>query len=223
MVPRRSAHWTPSSSTARRSERALADPRNCVRLRAICRLRRAVHRHGGLTDERRRRGRGRQRFEFDRGPAILRSLPYEVRIDDNQVFVSDSPRMRRSSPTRGVRGRRQRGDRRKRLVTGDERKTILDNRKSFAASHLRPFFVDAKRTHARLLFRLPAAATATGSWCLAMPPILLVTRLRSTPPAGAQVKPVWAGLVATTGVASTTQALAFTVRSSPAHRSPAAR
>ena len=47
-----------------------------------------------------------------------------------------------------------------RLVTGDERKTILDNRKSFAASYLRFLFLDgdAGRTRA-FTFRLPVTGS----------------------------------------------------------------
>jgi hypothetical protein len=43
-----------------------------------------------------------------------------------------------------------------RLVTGEERKTILDNRKSFAASYLRFLFLNAAEGRTRsITFRLP--------------------------------------------------------------------
>src|SRR5450432_242152 len=77
-----------------------------------------------------------QRFAFTTGgPAILRSLPYEgSRIDENQIFVLglDAPAKSETIAanaycvTAGVNEKIG-----VRLVTGEERKIVLDNRKSF--------------------------------------------------------------------------------------------
>lgn len=82
---------------------------------------------------------GGARFEFNTGgPAVLRSLPYEgARIDENQVFVLglDAPAEAATIVANAyctAAGINERIG--VRLVTGDERKTILDARKSFAAS-----------------------------------------------------------------------------------------
>jgi hypothetical protein len=105
-----------------------------------------------------------------------------------------------------------------RLVTGSERKTILDNRKSFAASYLRLLLVDGEGGRTRgFTFRLPATGSdndkflrlrdAPGS------PLVTVACAR-TLPAGAEVKLIWGkGIAATSGVpTSSAQALAFKVR-----------
>ena len=121
----------------------------------------------GLDRRRRQRAvAGGQRFEFSTGgPAILRSLPYEgSRIDENQVFIlgldapakPDTIAAHAHCVAAGV--NEEIGVR---LVTGDERKTILDNRKSFAASYLRVLLLDGgDGPHARRsLFRLPATGS----------------------------------------------------------------
>ena len=115
----------------------------------------------GLTDVDGAAVAGGQRFEFSTGgPAILRSLPYEgSRIDENQVFILglDAP----AKPETIVANARcvAAGVNEEigvRLVTGEERKTILDNRKSFAASYLRVLLARRRRgPHARL--PVPAA------------------------------------------------------------------
>jgi uncharacterized protein YfaS (alpha-2-macroglobulin family) len=181
----------------------------------------------GLTDVDGGAVAGGQRFEFSTGgPAILRSLPYEgSRIDENQVFVLglDAPAKAETITANarcvaagvneeiGVR-----------LVTGDERKTILDNRKSFLASYLRVLLVDGDAGRTRgLLFRLPATGSDRDKFLRLRDapdsPIVTLACAR-TLPQGAEAKLVWGrGIAATTGVAtSATQTLAFTVR--PAFR-----
>ncbi|MET0440455.1 MAG: MG2 domain-containing protein, partial [Casimicrobiaceae bacterium] len=181
----------------------------------------------GLTDVDGAVVAGGQRFEFSTGgPAILRSLPYEgSRIDENQVFVLglDAPAKPETITANarcvaagvneeiGVR-----------LVTGDERKTILDNRKSFAASYLRMLLIDGDSGRTRgFLFRLPATGSDRDKFLRLRdaPDSPLVTlACARTLPQGAEAKLVWGkGIAATTGVATTsTQALTFTVR--PAFR-----
>jgi hypothetical protein len=109
-----------------------------------------------------------------------------------------------------------------RLVTGDERKTILDNRKSFAASYLRLLLIDGDSGRTRgFLFRLPTTGSDRDKFLRLRdaPDSPLVTlACARTLPQGAEVKLVWGkGIAATTGVATSgTQAIAFTVR--PAFR-----
>ena len=181
----------------------------------------------GLTDVDGGAVAGGQRFEFSTGgPAILRSLPYEgSRIDENQVFVlgldapakADTIVAHARCVAAGV--NEEIGVR---LVTGDERKTILDNRKSFAASYLRLLFVDGEAGRTRgFLFRLPVTGSDRDKFLRLRdaPDSPLVTlACARTLPAGAEVKLVWGkGIAATTGVAtSNTQAIAFSVR--PAFR-----
>ena len=177
----------------------------------------------GLTDVEGTALAAGQRFEFSTGgPAIVRSLPYEgSRIDENQVFILglDAPVKPETIVAHahcvaagvneeiGVR-----------LVTGSERKTILDNRKSFATSYLRLLLVDGEGGRTRgFTFRLPATGSdndkflrlrdAPGS------PLVTVACAR-TLPAGAEVKLIWGkGIAATSGVpTSSAQALAFKVR-----------
>jgi uncharacterized protein YfaS (alpha-2-macroglobulin family) len=183
--------------------------------------------NSGLTDVDGAAVAGGQRFDFTTGgPAILRSLPYEgSRIDENQVFVLglDAPAKPETilanarcvaagvNEEIGVR-----------LVTGDERKTILDNRKSFAASYLRLLFVDADAGRTRgFLFRLPVTGSDRDKFLRLRDapdsPLVTIACTR-TLPAGAEVKLVWGkGIAATTGVTtSAVQAIAFEVR--PAFR-----
>src|SRR4051812_20466204 len=181
----------------------------------------------GLTDVDGGAVAGGQRFDFNTGgPSILRSLPSEgARIDENQVFVLglDAPAKPETilanarcvasgvNEEIGVR-----------LVSGDERKTILDNRKSFAASYLRMLFVDGDAGRTRgFLFRLPVTGSDRDKFLRLRdaPDSPLVTIACARPlPAAAQVKLVWGnGIAATTGVTtSSTQAIAFEVR--PAFR-----
>ena len=181
----------------------------------------------GLTDAAGKAVEGGQRFAFSTGgPAILRSLPWEgSRIDENQVFVLglDAPVKPETIVAHarcvaagvneeiGVR-----------LVTGSERKTILDHRKSFAASYLRVLLLDGDAGRTRgFLFRLPATGSDQDRFLRLRdaPDSPLVTlACARTLPQGAEAKLVWGkGIEATTGVAtSATQALAFKVR--PAFR-----
>ena len=181
----------------------------------------------GLTDVDGAAVAGGQRFDFSTGgPAILRSLPYEgSRIDENQVFVLglDAP----AKPETIVANARcvAAGVNEEigvRLVTGEERKTILDNRKSFAASYLRMLLIDGDTGRTRgFLFRLPTTGSDRDKFLRLRdaPDSPLVTlACARTLPQGAEAKLVWGkGIAATTGVATTTtQALAFSVR--PAFR-----
>ncbi len=181
----------------------------------------------GLADAAGKPVEGGQRFAFSTGgPAILRSLPWEgSRIDENQVFVLglDAPVKPETIVANahciaagvneeiGVR-----------LVTGSERRTILDNRKSFAASYLRVLLLDGDEGRTRgFLFRLPATGSDQDKFLRLRdaPDSPLVTlACARTLPQGADVKLVWGkGIAATTGVAtSSVQALAFKVR--PAFR-----
>ncbi|MFI4925327.1 MAG: alpha-2-macroglobulin, partial [Vicinamibacteria bacterium] len=160
------------------------------------------------------------------GPAIVRSLPWEgSRIDENQIFVLglDAPAKPETIVANahcvaaGV--NEQIGVR---LVTGDERKTILDNRKSFASSNLRFLLLDESAGHSRsFLFRLPATGSDQDKFLRLRdaPDSPLVTLACAlTLPADAEVKLVWGrGIAATTGIATTqSRAIAFRVR--PAFR-----
>ncbi|MEO8755588.1 MAG: MG2 domain-containing protein, partial [Casimicrobiaceae bacterium] len=105
-----------------------------------------------------------------------------------------------------------------RLVTGSERKTILDNRKSFASSYLRVLFLDGGDGRTRgLLFRLPVTGSDNDKFLRLRdaPDSPLVTlACARTLPANAEVKLVWGkGIAATTGVpTASAQTLAFQVR-----------
>ena len=166
-----------------------------------------------------------QRFNFTTGgPAVIRSLPYEgSRIDENQIFVLglDAPAKSESIAANvycvaagvnekiGVR-----------LVTGDERKTVLDNRKSFAASYLRFLFLDAAEGRTRsITFRLPNTGSDDDKFLRLRdePDSPLVTlACARTLPSGVEAKLVWGrGVTSTSGVASSAdQPLAYRVRPS---------
>jgi len=170
---------------------------------------------------------GGQRFEFTTGgPAVLRSLPYEgSRIDEHQIFILglDAPAKPETIVAHahcvaagvneeiGVR-----------LVTGEERRIVLDNRKSFLASYLRALLLSPDEGRTRgMLFALPATGSDRDRFLRLRdaPDSPLVTlACARTLPAGAEVKLVWGkGIAATTGVTTgAAQALAFTVR--PAFR-----
>lgn len=165
-----------------------------------------------------------ERFEFSTGgPAIVRSLPWEgSNIDENQMFIVglDSPVAAESIPLHaycsadgvnekiGVR-----------LVTGDERKTILDNRKSFAASYLRFILLDANagRTRGSFLFRLPLTGSDEEKFLRLRDapdsPLVTLACTRTLPP-NKEVKLVWGkGISSSSGVpTSADQALAYRVR-----------
>ncbi|MCC7113272.1 MAG: alpha-2-macroglobulin [Burkholderiales bacterium] len=160
------------------------------------------------------------------GPSIVRSLPWDgARIDESQVFILglDAPAKPESVAKHarcvaagvneeiGVR-----------LVTGEERRTILDSRRSFASSWLRAVLVDGESGRARhFLFRLPASGSDAERFARLRDapdsPIVTLACARALP-AGAEAKLVWGrGIEATTGVAtSAAQTLAFRVR--PAFR-----
>src|SRR3989442_727541 len=85
---------------------------------------------------------GGQRFEFNTGgPGIVKSLPYGgATIDESQMFILGLDAAVQPETVAAHAYCIAAGVNEKigvRLVTGEERKTILDNRKSFAASYLR--------------------------------------------------------------------------------------
>jgi uncharacterized protein YfaS (alpha-2-macroglobulin family) len=166
---------------------------------------------------------GGQRFEFSTGgPAIVRSLPYEgAQIDENQVFILglDAP----AKPDTIARhayciasGVNERIG--VRLVGGEERKTILDSRKYFAASYLHFIFLDSAEGRPRsFLFRLPVSGSDEEKFARLRdaPDSPLVTlACARTLPSDVEMKLVWAkGIESTSGVATTAdQALAWKVR-----------
>ncbi len=164
-----------------------------------------------------------QRFEFSTGgPAIVKSLPNEgARIDEHQVFILglDAPAKPETILEHAhcvAAGINEQID--VRMVGGDERKTILDNRKSFAGSYLRMLLLDPDQGRTRsFLFRLPTTGSDEEKFLRLRdaPDSPLVTlACARTLPANADVKLVWGkGIGATTGVTtSADQALAFRVR-----------
>src|SRR5450631_3425473 len=168
-----------------------------------------------------------QRFMFTTGgPAVIRSLPYEgSRIDENQIFVlgldapakSDSITADVYCVAAGVNEKIG-----VRLVTGEERKIVLDNRKSFAASYLRFLFLDAAEGRTRsITFRLPKTGSDDDKFLRLRdaPDSPLVTLACSrTLPAGVKAKLVWGrGIMSSSGVATSgEQPLAYRIR--PAFR-----
>src|SRR5438874_2141158 len=165
------------------------------------------------------------RFEFTTGgPAIVRNLPYEgARIDEHQMFILglDAPVAAETVAANayclaagvnekiGVR-----------LVTGEERKTILDNRRSFAASYLRFIFLDGDSARSRrFAFRLPTTGSDEEKFLRLRDapesPLVTIACARTLPP-NAEVKLVWGkGITSASGVpTSAEQALAYRVRPS---------
>ncbi|MEP6942615.1 MAG: alpha-2-macroglobulin family protein [Betaproteobacteria bacterium] len=162
-------------------------------------------------------------FEFSTGgPAIVRSLPYEgARIDENQIFILGLDAPIRPATVLAHAHCVAAGVNEEipvRLLTGAERKTILDSRKDFAASYLRFLFLDAREGTTRaFLFRLPPAGSDDEKFrrLRDAPDSPLVTlACARTLPNGVEAKLVWGkGIAATTGVVTTSeQALAFKVR-----------
>ncbi len=164
-----------------------------------------------------------QRFEFNTGgPAILRSLPWEgSRIDENQIFILglDAP-ARAETITAGAHcvaaGIHERIG--VRMVTGDERKIVLDNRKSFATTYLRALLLDDESGRARsVTFRLPVTGSDEDKFIRLRdaPDSPLVTlACARTLPADAEVKLVWGkGIASASGIATAAdQGIAFQVR-----------
>src|SRR5438067_671333 len=165
------------------------------------------------------------RFEFTTGgPAIVRSLPYEgARIDEHQMFILglDAPVAVESVATNayclaaGVNENIV-----VRLVTGEERKTILDNRRSFAASYLRFIFLDGDNARSRrFAFRLPTTGSDEEKFLRLRDapesPLVTIACERTLPP-NAEVKLVWGkGIASASGVpTSAEQTLAYRVRPS---------
>jgi uncharacterized protein YfaS (alpha-2-macroglobulin family) len=166
-----------------------------------------------------------QRFEFTTGgPAIVRGLPEDgSRIDENQMFIlgldapvaADTIVAHAHCIAAGVNEKIG-----VRLVTGEERKTILENRKSFAASYLRLIFLDsgAGATRGSFLFRLPVTGSDEEKFLRLRDapdsPLVTLACARTLPP-NAEVKLVWGkGIASSSGVpTSADQALAYRVRS----------
>jgi hypothetical protein len=157
---------------------------------------------------------------------VLRSLPYEgSRIDENQVFIlgldapADAATIAANAYCVAAGVNERIGVR---LVTGDERKAILDARKSFAASYLRFVLLDADSGRSRsFAFALPTTGSAEDKFrrLRDAPDSPLVTlACARTLPSGAEVKLVWGkGIATASGIATTSdQPLAFEVR--PAFR-----
>ena len=168
-----------------------------------------------------------QRFTFSTGgPAVIRSLPFEgSHIDENQIFVLGLDAPAKSETIAANAYCVAAGVNEKigvRLVTGEERKTILDNRKSFAASYLRFLFLNAAEGRTRsITFRLPNTGSDDDKFLRLRdaPDSPLVTLACShTLPAGVEAKLVWGrGVTSTSGVpTSSDQPLAYRVR--PAFR-----
>ncbi|MEO8848752.1 MAG: alpha-2-macroglobulin, partial [Casimicrobiaceae bacterium] len=159
------------------------------------------------------------------GPAILNSVPDEGdTIDEAQVFILglDAP----ASPQSVLRnawceaaGINERIG--VRIVTGAERRTILDARRAFIDRYLRVLLVDDSGRTRSLDFRLPAHGSDRQRFLTLRDapdsPLVLLACAR-TLPAGAQMKLIWGKGIATTGgiVTTSEQPLAFTVR--PAFR-----
>ncbi len=170
---------------------------------------------------------GGERFAFSTGgPAILRSLPWEgASVDENQAFILglDAPVNKETivenmyCVAAGVNERIG-----VRLISGDERRIILDNRKSFAASYLRSLFLDGDAGHTRsFTFRLPVTGSDDEKFLRlrdADDSPLVTLACARTLPQNVEAKLVWgAGIESTSGVAaSANQVLAFKVR--PAFR-----
>jgi uncharacterized protein YfaS (alpha-2-macroglobulin family) len=168
-----------------------------------------------------------QQFAFSTGgPAVIRSLPFEgSQIDENQIFVLGLDAPAKSETIAASVYCVAAGVNEKigvRLVTGEERKTILDNRKSFAASYLRFLFLNAAEGRTRsITFRLPNTGSDDDKFLRLRdaPDSPLVTLACShTLPAGVEAKLVWGrGVTSTSGVpTSSDQPLAYRVR--PAFR-----
>ena len=168
-----------------------------------------------------------QRFTFSSGgPAVIRSLPFEgSTIDENQIYVLGLDAPAKSETMAAYAYCVAAGVNEKigvRIVTGEERKTVLDNRKSFAASYLRFLFLSAAEGRTRsITFLLPTTGSDDEKFLRLRdaPDSPLVTLACSrTLPAGAEAKLVWGrGITSASGVAtSADQPLAYRVR--PAFR-----
>jgi len=168
-----------------------------------------------------------QRFAFSTGgPAVLRSLPSEGNtIDENQIFVLGLDAPAKSETITANAYCVAAGVNEKigvRLVTGDERKTVLDNRKSFAAGYIRFLFLSAAEGRTRsITFRLPNSGSDDDKFLRLRdaPDSPLVTLACSrTLPAGVEAKLVWGrGIMSSSGVpTSGEQPLAYRIR--PAFR-----
>jgi uncharacterized protein YfaS (alpha-2-macroglobulin family) len=164
-----------------------------------------------------------QKFTFNTGgPAILEMLPREgATIDEDQVFIvgldaaatPESVLAHASCSAAGIHERIP-----VRIVTGDERKKLLDIRKYFVDQYLRVLLLDARTGTTRAFgFRLPTKGNDRDKFLKlrdAPDSPLLVLACTRTLPAATEAKLVWgAGIAATTGLATAKdQLLAFKVR-----------
>lgn len=147
------------------------------------------------------------RYEFSTGgPSIVESLPWdgEHGIDENQVFVLalDAPATEATVLQHAwcdVQGRAERVP--VRLVTGRERRAVLDRQRDFVA-----------RLALTTFDRVEADAVVRAKAYDRLPLVLLACRNRL--PAEAEVRLIWgAGIASADGVAATQdQALTFKVR-----------
>ncbi|TMH56031.1 MAG: alpha-2-macroglobulin, partial [Betaproteobacteria bacterium] len=166
---------------------------------------------------------GGQRFEFNTGgPAIVKSLPYEgATIDESQMFILGLDAAVQPETVAAHAYCIAAGVNEKigvRLVTGEERKTILDNRKSFAASYLRFIFLDSANARSRsFTFRLPTTGSDEEKFLRLRDapdsPLVTLACARTLPP-NAEVKLVWGKRIASSSGVPTSadQALAYRVR-----------
>ncbi len=165
-----------------------------------------------------------QRFAFSTGgPAILRSLPEEgdERVDEHQSFILglDAPAKPASISAHAyctAAGVNERIG--VRLISGQARKALLDQRRSFAGSYLRLLILDANRGETRsIAFRLPENGSDEEKFrrLRDAPDSPLVTlACARTLPQNVEVKLVWgAGIESLAGVATTeAQSIAYKVR-----------
>ncbi len=163
---------------------------------------------------------GTREFSFTTGgPAILQSYPYEgSQIDEEQIFIlgldaqaaSDSVLSHAYCDVQGVTERVG-----VRLITGEERRALLNSRKDFVDRWLRVLFEDGgeRVISGRVLPRGSRADTLLTSDNADVLPIALLQCARKFPNA-AKVQLVWGkGIASASGVAaSADQALAFAVR-----------
>ncbi len=166
---------------------------------------------------------GETRFAFSTGgPAVVQSLPYEgnTGIDEEQIFILglDAPATAQSiqkSVYCDIAGVAENVD--VRLLTGEERKRVLDQRRDFLNQYFRFLFIDSGSRIWVQDGRVPLSGTDREKFLTlkdaeASPLVVLQCRRRF--PVNVDMKLIWgAGVTSTSGVASTEdQALPFHVR-----------
>jgi len=155
------------------------------------------------------------------GPAVLLSLPYDgdERIDENQAFILglDAPAKRAAIERDAYCAVAGVGERIPlRVIAGEERRSILEARRSFLEQYAPALFKSGGRTWLAIL-RLPNSASDEDRFLrlrdAADSPLVVVQCKRALPPE-AEVKLVWgAGIESASGIARTQdQALSFKTR-----------